>query len=268
MTSTSRVRRLTRYVPDEGSLIAVIPARYGSTRFPGKPLALICGKPMIQHVYERTARAALPAGVIVATDDRRIKDAVEAFGGRAVMTSPEHATGTDRVAEVAKQVGYSYYVNVQGDEPLIEPAYVDACARLLLEGSPMSTLATRIRWRHELFDQNVAKVVLDRCGYAMYFSRSAIPFPRKYLDRGADVDLDCSVYLRHVGVYGYTAEALCTVTSEEESDAESLEGLEMLRALYLGIRIKVALVESAIPHVDLPEHIMEVETALRAKGGV
>jgi 3-deoxy-manno-octulosonate cytidylyltransferase (CMP-KDO synthetase) len=254
-------------VPDKQSVIAVIPARYGSSRFPGKPLALISGRPMIQHVYERTAQAALPDGVIVATDDLRIKEAVEGFGGRAILTAGRHATGTDRIAEVAERVGYSYYVNVQGDEPLIEPAYVDACARLLLDGNEMSTLAARIRWRHELFDQNVAKVVLDRQGFAMYFSRSAIPFPRKYLDRGTDVDLDCSVYLRHVGVYGYTAETLRAVTSQEESDAESLEGLEMLRALYLGIRIKVAEVEAAIPHVDLPEHIAEVERALKAKGG-
>lgn len=252
-------------MPDEHSVIGVIPARYGSTRFPGKPLAAISGKPMIQHVYERTARAGLLSKVIVATDDLRIKDVVEGFGGIAMMTSDEHPSGTDRVAEVAEKTGGAYYVNVQGDEPLIEPAYVDTCARLLLGGSDMSTLATRIRWRHELFDQNVAKLVIDKEGRAMYFSRSAIPFPRKYLDRGVDVDLDCSVYLRHVGVYGYTTETLRAVTSEEESAVESLEGLEMLRALYLGIRIKVGLVDSAIPHVDLPEDIQVVEKALNIK---
>lgn len=254
-------------MPDEHSIIGVIPARYGSTRFPGKPLARIAGKPMIQHVYERTARARLLSRTVVATDDLRIKDVVEGFGGVAVMTSPEHASGTDRVAEVARELGHSHYVNVQGDEPLIDPAYVDTCARLLLEGAEMSTLATRIRWRHELFDQNVAKVVLDRQGYAVYFSRSAIPFPRKYLDRGIDVDLDSSVYLRHVGVYGYTAEALQAITSEGESELERLEGLEMLRALYLGKRIKVGLVKSTIPHVDLPEDILAVEEALKTKDG-
>jgi 3-deoxy-manno-octulosonate cytidylyltransferase (CMP-KDO synthetase) len=220
---------------------------------------------MIQHVYERTSGAGLLADVVVATDDERIRDAVEGFGGKAMMTSADHPSGTDRVAEVAERLGHPLYVNVQGDEPLIEPAYVDTCARLLLEGSAMSTLATRIRWRHELFDQNVAKLVMDRDGRALYFSRSPVPFPRKYLDRGLDVDLDCSVYLRHVGVYGYTAETLRTLTSEKESEAESLEGLEMLRALHLGIGVRVGLVGSAIPHVDLPEDISEVEKAIKAK---
>jgi 3-deoxy-D-manno-octulosonate cytidylyltransferase len=251
-------------VPDEHSIIGVIPARYGSTRFPGKPLAPIAGKPMIQHVYERVARAELLSRVIVATDDARIKDVVERFGGVAMMTSAEHPSGTDRVAEVARELGEAYYVNIQGDEPLIAPDYVDTCARLLLDGSRMSTLATRIRWRHELFDQHVAKVVLDRNGNAIYFSRSPIPFPRKYLDRGIDVDLDSSMYLRHVGVYGFDAATLQTITSEGESELESLEGLEMLRALYQGIRIKVGLVESSIPHVDVPEDIQLVEKALEA----
>ena len=254
-------------MPDEHSIIGVIPARYGSTRFPGKPLAIIAGKPMIQHVYERTARAGLLSRVVVATDDERIKQAVEGFGGEAVMTSPEHPSGTDRVAEAAEKLGGSHYIDIQGDEPLIDPAYVDTCARLLIEGAEMSTLATRLRWRHELFDQDVAKVVLDREGYAIYFSRSAIPFPRKYLDRGVDVDLDSSVYLRHVGVYGFTAGTLRAVTSEGETELESLEGLEMLRALYHGIRIKVGLVESTIPHVDRPEDIPAVEEALKAKDG-
>jgi len=254
-------------VPDKHSIIGVIPARYGSTRFPGKPLARIAGKPMIQHVYERTTRARLLSQVIVATDDVRIRDVVEGFGGVAVMTSAEHPSGTDRVAEVARGLAHSHYVNIQGDEPLIDPAYVDTCARLLLEGSDMSTLATRIRWRHDLFDQNVAKVVLDRQGYAIYFSRSAIPFPRKYLDRGVDVDLDSSVYLRHVGVYGFTADTLRAFTSEAESELESIEGLEMIRALYAGIKIKVGLVKSSIPHVDLPEDIPAVEEALKAMDG-
>jgi 3-deoxy-manno-octulosonate cytidylyltransferase (CMP-KDO synthetase) len=252
-------------VPDAEGIIGVIPARYGSTRFPGKPLAVISGKPMIQHVYERTAKAGLLDAVVVATDDARIEKAVEGFGGTAVMTSGAHPSGTDRVAEVVERLGYAYCVNVQGDEPLVEPAYVDACARLLLEGNAMSTLAARIRWRHELFDQNVAKVVLDKQGYALYFSRAAIPFPRKYLDRGVDVDLDCSVYLRHVGMYGYTRRTLCLLTAESECDTESLESLEMLRALSIGIRIRVSLVDSATPHVDLPEDIAAIEAALRSE---
>jgi 3-deoxy-manno-octulosonate cytidylyltransferase (CMP-KDO synthetase) len=261
----SRARRPIKHVPEEHSVIGVIPARYGSTRFPGKPLALISGKPMIQHVYERTAQAQLLDEVVVATDDGRIKDAVEGFGGKAVMTSGKHPSGTDRVAEVAGRMESPYYVNVQGDEPLIDPVYVDTCARLLLEGNPMSTLAARIRWRHELFDQNIAKVVLDNRGYALYFSRSAIPFPRKYLDRGKDVDLDSSVYLRHVGVYGYAADTLRRLTTEKESGAEDLEGLEMLRALDLGMAIRVGLVDSATVHVDVPEDLAMVEKALKTR---
>jgi len=254
-------------VPDEHSIIGVIPARYGSTRFPGKPLALIAGKPMIQHVYERAARAELLSRVVVATDDKRIEQAVENFGGEALMTSPDHPSGTDRVAEAARKIKAPHYINIQGDEPLIDPDYVDTCARLLLDGAEMSTLAARIKWRHELFDQHIAKVVLDREGYAIYFSRSAVPFPRKYLDRGVDVDLDSSVYLRHVGVYGFAADTLRAITSKGETELESLEGLEMLRALYHGIRIRVGLVRSTIPHVDRPEDIQEVEKALSPEEG-
>lgn len=252
-------------MPDEHGVIGIIPARYGSTRFPGKPLAAISGKPMIQHVYQRALRAGLLSRVVVATDDTRIKEVVEGFGGTAMMTSRDHVSGTDRAAEVAETLGDPYYVNIQGDEPLIEPAYIDACARLLLDGNPMSTLAARIRWRHELFDRNVAKVVLDSQGYALYFSRSAIPFPRKYLDRGVDVDLDCSLYLRHVGVYGYAGETLRRLTLEEPSEAEELEGLEMLRALHAGIRIKVSLVEAPTTHVDVPEDVAEVERVLKTE---
>jgi 3-deoxy-manno-octulosonate cytidylyltransferase (CMP-KDO synthetase) len=252
-------------VPDEHGVIGVIPARYGSTRFPGKPLAPIAGKPMIQHVYERTARASLLSKVIVATDDERIKDVVEGFGGAAMMTSEAHRNGTERVAEVAEQLGKPYYVNVQGDEPLIEPAYVDRCARALLDGEEMATLATRIRWRGELFDQNVAKLLTDKDGYALYFSRSAIPFPRKYLDKGIDVDLDCSEYLRHVGVYGYTLAVLRRLASEGETKLEELESLEQLRALFVGIRIRVEMVESTTPHVELPEDIAKVEAILGVK---
>jgi 3-deoxy-manno-octulosonate cytidylyltransferase (CMP-KDO synthetase) len=222
---------------------------------------------MIQHVYERAARASLLSSVIVATDDERIRDTVESFGGTAMMTAQEHASGTDRVAEVAGKLGEAHYVNIQGDEPLIDPHYVDTCARLLIDGNGMSTLATRIRWRHELFDQNIAKVVLDHEGYAIYFSRSPIPFPRKYLDRGVDVDLDSSLYLRHVGVYGFSADALEAMTSRGESELDSLEGLEMLRAIYLGIRIKVGIVEAGMPHVDLPEDIRAVEEMLKNKDG-
>lgn len=246
-------------MPDQEAVIGVIPARYGSKRFPGKPLALIAGKPMIQHVYERACLASSLSDVVVATDDSRIVRVVEGFGGRAIMTSADHMSGTDRVAEVAGQIEAAYYVNIQGDEPLVDPQYIDRCAGMILAGSEMSTLAARIRTRAELFDQNVVKVVLDAAGHALYFSRAAIPFPRKYLDRGIDVDLDSSPYLRHVGVYGYGRALLSRLAEAAPAVPEALESLEQLRALVLGVRIKVAIVECVSLCVDVPEDVAGVE---------
>jgi 3-deoxy-manno-octulosonate cytidylyltransferase (CMP-KDO synthetase) len=249
---------------DDKGIIGVIPARYGSTRFPGKPLALIAGKPMVQHVYERARHAQLLADVIVATDDDRIRQAVDNFGGRAMMTSPAHSTGTDRVAEIARDLDAPGYVNIQGDEPLIDPAFIDKCANLIADGAEMSTLVSRIETRSDLLDQNVVKVVIDQDGYAVYFSRHAIPFPRKYLDRGKDVDLEESTYLRHVGVYGYTGDALIRMAEAGKCEPEDLESLEQLRALHLGIKIRVGFVGGASPCVDVPEDIERIEQAINA----
>jgi 3-deoxy-D-manno-octulosonate cytidylyltransferase len=248
---------------DEKGIIGVIPARYGSTRFPGKPLAIIAGKPMVQHVYERARHAQLLADIIVATDDDRIRQAVENFGGRAVMTSPAHSTGTDRVAEIAHDVDAPFFVNIQGDEPLIDPAFIDKCAGLVAGGEEMSTLVTRIMTRGDLLDQNVVKVVIDQSGHALYFSRHAIPFPRKYLDRGEDVDLEASTYLRHVGIYGYTRKALIAMGEAGKCEMEDLESLEQLRALHLGVRIRVGFVGAAGPCVDVPEDIEKIERAIK-----
>ena len=253
-------------MPEQDAVIGVVPARYGSTRFPGKPLVPIAGKPMIQHVYERACRAARLSEIVVATDDIRIKDAVEAFGGRAMMTASGHASGTDRVVEVADRIEAPYYVNIQGDEPLIDPGHIDACSGMLLDGAAMSTLATRIRWRHEVFDQNVVKVTIDDQGHAMCFSRSAVPFPRKYLDKGTDIDLECSAYFRHVGVYGYSLATLRALAARGECELERLESLEQLRALSLGIRIKVIVVDSVAPCVDVPGDVKRVEDAIKARG--
>ena len=253
-------------MPDREAVIGVIPARYGSTRFPGKPLALIAGKPMIQHVYERACLASSLSDVVVATDDTRIAKAVGGFGGKAVMTSAGHRSGTDRVAEVAGRIEAPYYVNIQGDEPLVDPRCIDMCAGMLLAGAQMSTLAARIGTRAELFDQNVVKVVLDVTGHALYFSRAAIPFPRKYLDRGIDVDLDSSPYLRHVGVYGYSRAVLSRLAEAEPAAVESLESLEQLRALVLGIRIRVAIVESVSLCVDVPDDVAKVENMMGGGG--
>ena len=244
----------------------MIPARYASTRFPGKPLALVAGKPMIRRVWEMASRARLVGRVVVATDDRRIVEAAEAFGAEAVLTSPEHRSGTDRVAEVARRIRAPFYINVQGDEPLIEPGVVDAVARIVAEGAPMATLAARITTRGDLFDQNVVKVVLDKQGHALYFSRHAIPFPRAYLDRGADVDLGASTYLRHIGTYGYSAAALSELAGAPRCQIEELESLEQLRALYLGIKIKVEVVDASSPCVDVPGDIAKVEKILAARG--
>lgn len=247
---------------DDKGIIGVIPARYGSTRFPGKPLALIAGRPMVQHVYERARHARLLSEVIVATDDDRIRQAVENFGGRAVMTSQAHSSGTDRVAEIARDIQAPGYVNIQGDEPLIDPAFIDICAGLIADGDQMSTLVSRIETRGDLLDQNVVKVVIDRDGYAVYFSRHAIPFPRKYLEKGVDVDLEDSTYLRHVGVYGYRREALISMADAGKCEMEDLESLEQLRALHLGIKIKVGFVGGASPCVDVPLDIERIEQAM------
>lgn len=253
-------------MPEMGETIGVIPARYGSTRFPGKPLAMIAGRPMIQHVYEAAAHARLLGRVLVATDDRRIFDAVGVFGGEAVLTSGAHRTGTDRVAEVARRYEASHYVNIQGDEPLIEPSMIDAVARMLQEGAPMATLATRISSRADLFDQNTVKVVLAADSSALYFSRHAIPFPRKYLDKGTDVDLEASTYLRHLGTYGYSRSALLSIAEHEPCEMEELESLEQLRALYMGIRIQVEVIDSSGPCVDVPSDVARVEKILSARG--
>lgn len=249
-------------MPDKGPIVGVIPARYGSTRFPGKALALIAGKPMIQRVYEVTSQARLLSRLIVATDDRRIADTVRGFGGEAMITRADHRSGTDRVAEVANRVEAPYYINVQGDEPLIRHELVDLVARMLLDGAPMATLAARITSRSELLDQNTAKVVLDRRGDILYFSRHAIPFPRKYLDRGADIDLKASAYYRHIGTYGYNRAALTEIAQAEPCEIEDLESLEQLRALFLGIKIKAGIVDFSSPCVDVPEDIAKVEKLL------
>lgn len=249
-------------MPERQAVIGVIPARYGSTRFPGKPLAQIAGRPMIEHVYRRAAQAVRLARVVVATDDSRIQEAVRAFGGEAVMTSADHRTGTDRVAEVAGGLDAGYFVNIQGDEPLIDPVHIDLCADGLLSGESMVTLVARIASKDDIFNPNVVKVVASRDGHAIYFSRSPIPFPRKYLDKGTGVDLDSSTYLRHIGLYGYTRSSLERLASSGPCQLEETESLEQLRALAIGISIKVAVVESTSPCVDVPEDIRRVESLL------
>jgi 3-deoxy-manno-octulosonate cytidylyltransferase (CMP-KDO synthetase) len=229
------------------SVVAVIPARYESTRLPGKPLADLHGKPMIQRVYEQTARASGVDRVLVATDDERIRNAVRQFGGEVVMTSPKHRTGTDRIAEVARGLDAKIVVNVQGDLPLLDPEMIDVAVTPLVEddGVPMSTLQTPIRDEEELRNPNVVKVVSDRDGFALYFSRSPIPFWRDEQPRGL------TLAQRHIGLYVYQRDFLTAFARLAPTPLEEAEKLEQLRALEWGFRIKVC---------EVPEASIEVDT--------
>jgi 3-deoxy-manno-octulosonate cytidylyltransferase (CMP-KDO synthetase) len=218
--------------------IAVIPARYRSSRLPGKPLADIHGKPMVQRVYERVSMASLVDGVLVATDDERIRDAVADFGGNVVMTSPEHASGSDRIAEAVFDVKCDLVVNVQGDEPLVAPDAIDDAVRTAAgTGDVIVTLRSEIADRGTLFDPNVVKVVTDLDGFALYFSRSPIPWPGPSTDEGAVISP--GTYFKHVGLYVYPKDQLISLSRTPPSLLESRERLEQLRALSHGIRIRV-----------------------------
>ena len=231
--------------------VAVIPARYGSSRFPGKPLVNRTGKYLIQHVYEQVSRAQLLNSVIVATDDERILAAVESFGGRARMTSPDHVCGTDRVAEVARELDrqVELIVNVQGDEPEIEPDYLDQLVRLLQgrDGCQMATLACPFSPGSDPADPNCVKVVVDASGRAIYFSRSLIPYPRD----GGQAD-GPERWLLHLGVYAYRRDFLLEYAGWPPARLERIEQLEQLRALERGVAIAVGRVERATVGIDTP----------------
>jgi 3-deoxy-manno-octulosonate cytidylyltransferase (CMP-KDO synthetase) len=240
-----------------GSVVAIIPARYESSRLPGKPLADLHGQPMIRRVYERTARATGVDRVLVATDDERIRAAVEGFGGEAVMTRSDHPSGTDRIAEVAARLDADVIVNVQGDLPLLDPAMVaDAVAPMRADRDlPMSTLKTPIRERAELDNPNVVKVVTDRAGFALYFSRSPIPFWRD----GAEGDI---LAHRHIGLYVYRRDFLLSFAKLEPTPLERAERLEQLRALERGFRIRVVEVPDAAVEVDTMEDLERARALL------
>ncbi|MFM2199851.1 MAG: 3-deoxy-manno-octulosonate cytidylyltransferase [Verrucomicrobiota bacterium] len=239
-------------------IIGILPARWGSTRFPGKPLHLIAGKPLIQHVWERCQSSTKLAEILVATDDERIVSAVNAFGGKAVMTSPDHPTGTDRLAEVAKQVpGATHILNIQGDEPLIDPALIDQLAQALIDdpGLHMVTAANPLDPADPaVADPNVVKTVLKQNGHALYFSRSPLPYFRNPVP-GLQV-------LRHKGIYGYRRDFLETFVTWPPSPLEQAESLEQLRALENGANIRVLLTNDTSPGVDTPEQALEIERLL------
>jgi 3-deoxy-manno-octulosonate cytidylyltransferase (CMP-KDO synthetase) len=240
---------------------AIIPARYASTRFPGKPLALLLGLPMIQHVYLRVAAAELVDRVIVATDDERILNAVQGFGGEALMTRADHQTGTDRLAEVARVLDSELIVNVQGDEPLIQPQMIDQAIRPLLDspGIEMGTLAARLTRLDDFYNPNVVKVVRDLAGFALYFSRAAIPWPRDVSTAGLEERLPHLPVWRHVGLYVYRRSLLLDYPSWPETPLEKLERLEQLRALERGVRLYVAETEWDSHGVDTPADLERVE---------
>jgi 3-deoxy-manno-octulosonate cytidylyltransferase (CMP-KDO synthetase) len=238
---------------DRPTVIGVIPARYSSSRFPGKALADVAGKPMIQRVYERCAAAASLGRLYVATDDPRIFDVAKTFTDDVIMTAAEHPTGTDRVAEVAAQTAGDVYVNIQGDEPLIEAAAVDAVVGPFADdGVQMATLARPVPAAEaaEIASANVCKLVVDRNGDALYFTRAMVPFrfrPQANLP-----------YLRHVGIYAYRRDFLLRFTTLEPTPLEAAEELEMLRALAHGFRIRVVAGDFASRGVDTPADLAAV----------
>lgn len=238
-------------------ILCVIPARYSSTRLPGKPLADIAGKPMIQHVYERARLAICPDEVLVATDHPEVYKAVQAFGGKAVMTSPDHPTGTDRLAEVAAAFPeVDVIVNVQGDEPLIAPGVIDQLAGAFQDAPELSmaTLMTEMA-EAEYHTPSVVKVVTDLAGYALYFSRSLIPYPRNRTDA-------YGVY-KHVGIYAYRRDFLLTFAKLAPTPLEKAESLEQLRALEHGHKIKVLKTDFQSIGIDTPEDLAKINCLLQ-----
>lgn len=248
---------------------AVIPARYASTRLPGKPLADIGGRPMIRHVYERVVTAGATE-VVVATDDGRVAAACRDFGAEVQMTSPEHVSGTDRAAEVAMRRGWrdaDVVVNVQGDEPLLPPVLVRQAAGLLGAdpGADIATLATPIGSLEEFLDPAVVKVVCRADGRALYFSRAPIPWHRDGAPAGLPSQREHAGALRHLGLYAYRAGALRRLAAADPAPAELAEKLEQLRALYLGMAITVGeAVERPGPGVDTPADLERVRALVRA----
>ncbi len=243
-------------------LIGIIPARYASTRFPGKPLVPIAGQPLLQHVVQRCRRAATLAEVIVATDDERIA-AVAARFCRVEMTSPAHPSGTDRIAEVAARCDCDALVNIQGDEPLIDPAVIDQVGRALAD-CEMSTAATPLRDPAEYDNPNVVKVVVSGAGTALYFSRRTIPFLRDAAGRSVPEQLAAFPFLKHLGIYGYRRGTLLRLVRFPVSPLEQAEKLEQLRALEHGIVIRVVTVAYESVGVDVPEDVARVEKVLGA----
>jgi len=240
-------------------VVVVIPSRYAATRLPGKPLVNLAGKPMVQRVYEQAKLAQTVHRVLVATDDQRIVDAVLAFGGEARMTRSDHRTGTERIAEVAAHEPGDVFVNVQGDEPLIDPVAIDTAVAALLEDPPaqIATVATPIRHVPDIMDPNVVKTVLDFDSNALYFSRAPVPWVR---DTQQKVHVK---YWKHLGLYVFQRDALLEYPTLPQGELERIEQLEQLRWLENGWKIRVAEVEHDAVSVDVPEDVTRVEKLLQ-----
>lgn len=240
-------------------IIGIIPARWASSRLEAKVMADINGKPMIQHVWERVKQSRELHEVVIACDDDRIFQKASAFGAKVVMTSPEHPSGTDRIAEAVQKVGGDIVINIQGDEPLIDPKLVDQLARELAEhpSVPMATAVTRIKKSEEVTNPNVVKAILDNNGFALYFSRLPIPF---YRDGGHFED---QVYYKHFGIYAYRKDFLILLSKLPKSRLETAEKLEQLRVLENGYRIKAVLTDFETIGVDTAEDLEKVRKLLK-----
>jgi 3-deoxy-manno-octulosonate cytidylyltransferase (CMP-KDO synthetase) len=237
--------------------IGIIPVRYGAQRFPGKPLASILGKPMVQHVYENARQAKLLEKLVVATDDERILLAAESFGAEACLTSSGHTSGTERVAEVAAQYDYPIVINIQGDEPLLRGESIDRLVEALQQETvPMASLVHRTSDLSRLDDPNIVKVVMDAAGYALYFSRSPIPYQAS------------NGFWEHIGIYGYQRNFLLQFQGLPDSRLEKTEKLEQLRALENGYRIKILETAYSTLSVDVPEDIIKVENIIKNESHV
>jgi 3-deoxy-manno-octulosonate cytidylyltransferase (CMP-KDO synthetase) len=255
------------------SVVAVIPARYGSTRLPGKPLAIIGGKPMIQHVYENASKAKLLDQIIVATDDRRIEEAVKKFGGNVVRTSKDHASGTDRLAEVARKLkAADWLVNIQGDLPFIRAQTIARAIEPLMDDRkiPMGTVCTAIYEMKDWQNPNVVKVLKDRAGFALYFSRAPIPFFRNNeIDVAGKTSTSSSNQrlwgYRHLGLYVYRRDFLLKFAGLRPTPLERIESLEQLRALQNGYPIYVAEVDEHPIEVDTPDDLKNAERYLKTR---
>ena len=239
-------------------VVGIIPARYNSTRFPGKPLALIQGKTMIRRVCEQAWKSKLDA-VVVATDDVRIADEVMGFGGQYVLTDPNHRSGTDRCREALDLLGNQYdaVVNIQGDEPFIDPRQINQIIDLISqENTLLASLAKRIEDEDELFSPNTVKVVMNKFGNALYFSRNPIPFIRN-LDRKEW--LEKGVFYKHIGIYAYKAETLRQIAEMQPTSLELSESLEQLRWLENGLNIRMGITDSENVSIDMPDDILKAE---------